>query len=982
MQPATTSRPGWTKWMLGRLPTVLAIVALVALGTLGTRVVGALPAGCKANFHFNLALAGDARSAADFLRRSCGEVDLAAAQTALRVDVGFALVYGVVLTLLLLRWWPRAWRTVFLSERLRGIVWLPAVAAVFDLFENAALLIGLSSAPGDAGALQVDNRSAWFAAAFGWSKFILVGVSIAAIVAAIIARLLNLGLRPLPEPHPEEPEPRPTVKGPFRALEGRTGICLSGGGIRASSFALGGLQGLDAAGEFDTAHYLSAVSGGAYTAAAWRIARGTRTEAAQVEPAREGSRDGILDVDAPSGPGGRNLYTHVCENRRYLATGRGGLPSSVLFVVLFVALNAAIIASVTFLVAWPLGRVAAHPVILGEGLERSVDLTSGLMAPTWLWAGLAVLPLLASLFFRNRLHRLLLGFALAAGGGAVLTFLLLVGYPLLMRNAPSLVPGGGEAPGILGLVASLGIGGSIVGILIKPLAKMAPRLGGVFLGIVVLGLGVLISRRAAPVGEAWTSPTLYLAVLGLFLALWYVTSLRPVSMHGLYHGALRRTFATIQHPGRGGAVRGRTADEEHPFDLYDKAGGPQLLVCAAAQRTDRSGTGVPAVSFVFSPDEIILYDHGRREDGTLQVQKHAIDSKTYSDYLRTKYLRRHLRLNHPSAAAAISGAAFSSAMGRHSFSTTNALLGALNFGLGVWLPNPHFIEESGYQKASDPPQTGGGSQPVAPVAAVAPAAAAAPMVAVATTAPAAPVASVAQADAVAQEAPAIRFGRPRLNYLPKEVLGLYDLREPYVYVTDGGHWENLGLVELLRRGCKRIFCVDASGDAPGSAAALREALVLAEVECGVTVDIEDGLERLRPDPHTNVAEDCVAVGVIRYHHDGEHRRHPRCPVDECSTGVLFFAKAVVSRYAPDSVLTYALQDHLFPGYSTMNQFLGETQFKRLVDLGRAATQRAAVLATQLNEAQTLRDRGIVPPAEMLDESIVEVEAKLFAQGSS
>jgi hypothetical protein len=953
---AKISRPGWLNWLLVRLPTVLAISPLIALVVLGTRVVGALPAGCKANFHFNLALAGDARRAADFLQKSCGGVDLAAAHTALWVDVGFALVYGVVLTLLLLRWWPRAWRTVFLGERLRMIVWLPAVAAAFDLVENAALLIGLSSAPGDAGLLQVDDLSAWFAAAFGWSKFILVGVSIAAILAAIIARLLNLGLRPLPEAHPEEPEPRPTGTGPFRAVKGRTGICLSGGGIRASSFALGGLQGLDDAGEFDTAHYLSAVSGGAYTAAAWRIARGNRTEAPQVKPTRDGGRDGILDIAAPPDPDG-NLYAHIRDNRRYLATGRGGLPSSVIFVVLFVALNAAIIASVTFLVAWPLGRLAAHPVVLGKGLKGSVGLGSGLMAPSVLWACVAVGLLLVSLLFMGRRQRKLAGVALVVGGASVLTLLLLAGYPMLLRLAPALVPGAGgiEAPGIIGLLASLGIGGSIVGILLKPVAKMAPRLGGVFLGIVVLGLAVLVSRRAALGVDGWASSSRYLAVLAFFVVLCYLASLRAVSMHGLYHGALSRTFATIQDPDRGGEARSRTADEEHPFHDYQQAGGPQLLICAAAQRTDRAGTGVPAVSFVFSPDEVILYNHARRRDGTLQVRKHAIDSETYSSYLRTKYLRRHLRINSPSAAAAISGAAFSSAMGRHNYSTTNALLAAMNFGLGVWLPNPHFIEVNGYRRGSGSPQPGGGGQPVASGSAAAPVAPAAPVV------------------------PAIRFGRPRLNYLPKEVLGLYDLREPYVYVTDGGHWENLGLVELLRRGCERIFCIDASGDAPGSAAALREALVLAEVECGVTVDIEEGLERLRPDPHTNVAEDCVAVGVIRYHHDGEHRRHHGCPADECSTGVLFFAKAAVSRYAPDSVLTYALQDLRFPGYSTMNQFLGETQFKRLVDLGRTAAQRAAVLASQLDEAARVRRSG-VPAAGLLDESIVEVEAKLSALG--
>ena len=39
----------------------------------------------------------------------------------------------------------------------------------------------------------------------------------------------------------------------------------------------------------------------------------------------------------------------------------------------------------------------------------------------------------------------------------------------------------------------------------------------------------------------------------------------------------------------------------------------------------------------------------------------------------------------------------------------------------------------------------------------------------------------------------------RLSYLLKEIIGYFDANDHHVYVTDGGHRENLGLVELLRR---------------------------------------------------------------------------------------------------------------------------------------------------------------------------------------
>jgi hypothetical protein len=80
--------------------------------------------------------------------------------------------------------------------------------------------------------------------------------------------------------------------------------------------------------------------------------------------------------------------------------------------------------------------------------------------------------------------------------------------------------------------------------------------------------------------------------------------------------------------------------------------------------------------------------------------------------------------------------------------------------------------------------------------------------------------------------------RLRFDYTIKELLGWYNAQDRFVFITDGGHWENLGLVELLRRGCTTILCVDASGDPPGSFAALREALNLESLELGKLKNID------------------------------------------------------------------------------------------------------------------------------------------------
>ena len=53
--------------------------------------------------------------------------------------------------------------------------------------------------------------------------------------------------------------------------------------------------------------------------------------------------------------------------------------------------------------------------------------------------------------------------------------------------------------------------------------------------------------------------------------------------------------------------------------------------------------------------------------------------------------------------------------------------------------------------------------------------------------------------------------RPRPEYLWKELFGRNRIDDKFLYVTDGGHYENLGLVELPRRGCGTIYCFDACG---------------------------------------------------------------------------------------------------------------------------------------------------------------------------
>jgi len=91
-----------------------------------------------------------------------------------------------------------------------------------------------------------------------------------------------------------------------------------------------------------------------------------------------------------------------------------------------------------------------------------------------------------------------------------------------------------------------------------------------------------------------------------------------------------------------------------------------------------------------------------------------------------------------------------------------------------------------------------------------------------------------------------RTPRVHIGCLAKEIFGLYrPKRDPFVYVADGGHRDNIGLSELLRKTPKVAFVVDASGDTPGKFATLNESIALVQTRAG------------HPDRH-DLAADCLS----------------------------------------------------------------------------------------------------------------------------
>ncbi|HSZ30637.1 MAG TPA: hypothetical protein VK784_12895 [Pseudonocardiaceae bacterium] len=83
-----------------------------------------------------------------------------------------------------------------------------------------------------------------------------------------------------------------------------------------------------------------------------------------------------------------------------------------------------------------------------------------------------------------------------------------------------------------------------------------------------------------------------------------------------------------------------------------------------------------------------------------------------------------------------------------------------------------------------------------------------------------------------------RVMQPTLGLLWAEAAGHTSYRATWVNVTDGGHYDNLGLVEALHRNAKNIVVLDASGDSPHTWFTLGGAMELAWADAKVDIALD------------------------------------------------------------------------------------------------------------------------------------------------
>jgi len=238
-------------------------------------------------------------------------------------------------------------------------------------------------------------------------------------------------------------------------------------------------------------------------------------------------------------------------------------------------------------------------------------------------------------------------------------------------------------------------------------------------------------------------------------------------------------------------------------------------------------------------------------------------------------------------ALAISGAAASPNMGYHSSPLVTLLLALFNVRLGWWLGNPGTPGDHTYTKDG-------------PIWAIVP--------------------------------------------FLTEMFGQTTDESRFVYLSDGGHFENLGLYEMIRRRCRCIVVSDAGQDPNYDFTDLGNAVRKIAIDLGVYITFSELREiKARSKDNTVIKGAYYAVGEIDYKTAPERSPAPGAGAAETrqaeadrqgvKNGYILYIKPSYHGNESAGIVSYAAANAAFPHEPTFELFYGESQFESYRTLG-------------------------------------------------
>jgi hypothetical protein len=160
--------------------------------------------------------------------------------------------------------------------------------------------------------------------------------------------------------------------------------------------------------------------------------------------------------------------------------------------------------------------------------------------------------------------------------------------------------------------------------------------------------------------------------------------------------------------------------------------------------------------------------------------------------------------------------------------------------------------------------------------------------------------------------------RSAIASLVKEALGLANSKSEYVYLSDGGHFENLALYEMVLRRCRTIVLLDSGCDPEFTYGDLGNALRKIRIDLNIPILFDgDSFRNLR-----EKKKRCAVAKIDYAAADGE-----------CEPGYLIYIKPMLLGDEPADVVSYATANPAFPHQSTAQQWFNESQTESYRMLG-------------------------------------------------
>ncbi|HUI21738.1 MAG TPA: patatin-like phospholipase family protein [Methylocella sp.] len=693
-----------------------------------------------------------------------------------------------------------------------------------------------------------------------------------------------------------------------------TGLAISGGGIRSASFGLGALQALQAHSGIEGIDYLSTVSGGGYIGCSLTAAtqKSPRQKTENTFPfINSGDYD---DTDA---------VRHIRDYSNYL------VPSGALDVVTALGLIGRGLVANVILIA-PILLFFVFMTLLFHGTAASLDKPDFLTRPI-----VRIIPLLSSL------HGFWLTAILVVGN---LLFLMVWAFFTSVNLGPSSTLRGGwvgiskilfivtlvtalfelqpfvlwllyenvitaktpestsQAAGLHGFILALGLR---VSVLWSQIPSYIAALGAFFasMGTLFAFLAKFLSEAIAAAKRAtgWLAlvkkisamAALWIAAFVVPVALWLcylLLTLAGLDSDGMkiaYFAALAVStpLAFFINPNRTSLFR-LYRDRLSKAFLFDPNGRPESREKTRFRDLKERKLKLNEIDTDLCPYPIInaalniegsryANKRGRNADFFAFTPEYAGSDAT--GYIGTRQLLEKEQTLDLGTAMAISGAAISADMGAVTIKPLAFTLAFLNVRLGYWLRNPYSFYQS----------------------------------------------------------PAFlsRLTDKSSFLLFKEMFSLITEKSPTVYLTDGGHIENLGIYSLLKRRCKVIIAIDAEADPLMSFSSFLTLERYARIDLGVIIEL----------PWRAIQDCTLAINKAFDRADEDGSAIPSSPGPHCAAaeiqygpkekGILLYVKASLSGDEDDYILDYKRRYREFPHESTSDQFFGEEQLEVYRALG-------------------------------------------------